>query len=116
VRDGVSGAGGGKKFSEVSLAEGFGELVMRSRTEVITQEFLPHLPKLVAEFVQADGLQAWIWVLLWSKDLPIGVLGISCREARDFSSNDENLLVAIGRQLGDDNREGAAVRRDLPCL
>jgi PAS domain S-box-containing protein len=92
-------SGGRQKFSEVSLAEGFGDLVMRSRTEVITQEFLPHLPKLVAEFVQADGLQAWIWVLLWSKDLPIGVLGISCREAREFSSNDENLLVAIGRQL-----------------
>ncbi len=92
-------SGGRQKFAEVSLPEGFGELVMRSRTEVITPEFLPHLPKLVAEFVQADGLQSWIWVLLWSKDLPIGVLGISCREPRDFSSNDENLLVAIGRQL-----------------
>ena len=88
-----------QKFSEVSLPGGFGELVMRSRTEVITQEFLPHLPPLVAEFVQADGLKSWIWVLLWSKDFPIGVLGISCREARTFSSNDENLLVAIGRQL-----------------
>ena len=72
---------------------------MRSRTEVITQEFLPHLPPIVAQFVQADGLQSWIWVLLWSKDLPIGVLGISCRERREFTSNDENLLVAIGRQL-----------------
>src|SRR5436853_555153 len=88
-----------QKFSEVSLPGGFGELVMRSRTEVITHEFLPHLPPLVAEFVQADGLHSWIWVLLWSKDFPIGVLGISCREARTFSSNDENLLVAIGRQL-----------------
>jgi PAS domain S-box-containing protein len=88
-----------QKFSEVALPGGFGELVMRSRTEVITHEFLPHLPPLVAEFVQADGLQSWIWVLLWSKDLPIGVLGISCREPRTFSSNDENLLVAIGRQL-----------------
>jgi two-component system, NtrC family, sensor kinase len=54
---------------------------------------------LVSEFVQADGLPAWIWVLLWSKDVPIGVLGISCRVARQFTSNDENLLVAIGRQL-----------------
>jgi two-component system NtrC family sensor kinase len=88
-----------QKFSEVALPGGFGELVMRSRTEVITHEFLPHLPPLVAEFVQADGLPAWIWVLLWSKDLPIGVLGISCRETRHFNSNDENLLVAIGRQL-----------------
>jgi PAS domain S-box-containing protein len=92
-------SGGRQKFAEVSLADGFGELVMRSRTEVITPEFLPHLPKVVTEFVQADGLQSWIWVLLWSKDLPIGVLGISCREAREFTSNDENLLVAIGRQL-----------------
>jgi PAS domain S-box-containing protein len=92
-------SGGRQKFAEVSLSEGFGELVMRSRTEVITPEFLPHLPKVVTEFVQADGLQSWIWVLLWSKDLPIGVLGISCREAREFTSNDENLLVAIGRQL-----------------
>lgn len=88
-----------QKFSEVALPDGFGELVMRSRTEVITPEFLPHLPPLVAQFVQADGLQSWIWVLLWSKDLPIGVLGISCRDRREFTSNDENLLVAIGRQL-----------------
>ncbi|HEX6503948.1 MAG TPA: GAF domain-containing protein [Terriglobales bacterium] len=88
-----------QKFSEIVLPEGFGDLVMRSRTEVITHEFLPHLPSLVAEFVQADALPSWIWVLLWSKDLPIGVLGISCRLARQFNSNDENLLVAIGRQL-----------------
>src|SRR5437588_10456494 len=45
-----------QKFSEVALPGGFGELVMRSRTEVITHEFLPHLPPLVAEFVPADGL------------------------------------------------------------
>jgi PAS domain S-box-containing protein len=88
-----------QRLSEVSLTDGFGDLVMRSRTEVITHEFLPHLPPLVSEFVQADGLPAWIWVLLWSKDVPIGVLGISCRVARQFTSNDENLLVAIGRQL-----------------
>ena len=92
-------SGGRQKFSEVALPDGFGELVMRSRTEVITPEFLPHLPPLVAQFVQADGLESWIWVMLWSKDLPIGVLGISCREKREFNSNDENLLVAIGRQL-----------------
>jgi len=87
------------KFAEVILKDGFGELVMRSRTEVITREFLPHLPSLVSDFVQADGFASWIWVLLWSKDAPIGAMGISCREAREFSSNDENLLVAIGRQL-----------------
>jgi PAS domain S-box-containing protein len=87
------------RFSEVQFNEGFGDLVTRSRTEVITPEYLPHLPPLVAEFIRADGLSSWIWVLLWSKDRPIGIIGISSREVREYTSNDENLLVAIGRQL-----------------
>jgi two-component system NtrC family sensor kinase len=87
------------RFSEVRLPEGFGDLVMRSRTEVITPEYLPHLPPLVSDFVCADGLRSWIWVVLWGKDRTVGVLGISCREAREFSSNDESLMIAVGRQL-----------------
>ena len=62
-------------------------------------EYLPHLPPPVADFIRADGFSSWIWVLLWSKDVPIGMMGISSRESRVYSSNDENLLVAIGRQL-----------------
>jgi two-component system NtrC family sensor kinase len=49
--------------------------------------------------VQADGLRSWIGVMLWGKERPVGVLGISSREQREFTSNDENLMVAIGRQL-----------------
>ncbi len=87
------------RFSEVQLPGGFGELVTRSRTEVITPEYLPHLPSPAADFIRADGVGSWIWVLLWSKDKPMGLMGISCRKQREYSSNDENLLVAIGRQL-----------------
>ena len=87
------------KFNVVELPNGFGDLVMRSRTEVLTAEFLPHLPPLVTEFVKADGPGSWIWVLLWSKDAPIGIMGISSPEARVYSSNDENMMVAVGRQL-----------------
>ena len=87
------------RFSEVKFTEGFGELVTRSRTEVVTADYLPHLPSLVAEFIRADGLASWIWVLLWGKDSPIGIMGISSRESREYTSNDESLLVAIGRQL-----------------
>jgi PAS domain S-box-containing protein len=87
------------RLSEVQFVGGFGDLVTRSRTEVITPEYLPHLPPLVAEFIRADGLNSWIWVLLWSKDSPIGMMGISSQENRVYTSNDENLLVAIGRQL-----------------
>lgn len=87
------------RFNVVELREGFGELVMRSRTEVLTAEFLPHLPQLVSEFVKADGPGSWIWVLLWSKDNPIGIMGISSPEARVYSNNDESMMVAVGRQL-----------------
>ncbi|MGD0183324.1 MAG: ATP-binding protein, partial [Terriglobales bacterium] len=87
------------RLSEVQFHGGFGDLVTRSRTEVITPEYLPHLPEPVADFIRADGSNSWIWVLLWSKDAPIGMMGISSRENRVYTSNDENLLVAIGRQL-----------------
>jgi PAS domain S-box-containing protein len=87
------------RMADIVFPEGFGELVMRSRAEVITQDFVPHLPAAVVEFVCADRLPYWIWVVLWSKDKPIGVMGIASKENRHYSSNDENLLVAISRQL-----------------
>jgi PAS domain S-box-containing protein len=90
---------GRARFSELHLPDGFGELIMRSRTEVITPEYLPHIPSVVADFVKADGLRSWVWVILWGKDGPAGVIGVGSREAREFTSSDESLLVAISRQL-----------------
>jgi PAS domain S-box-containing protein len=87
------------RMAEVNFPEGWGDLVMRSRAEVVTQDFLPHLPPAVIEFACADRLPYWIWVLLWSKDKTIGIMGIASKENRHYSSNDENLLVAISRQL-----------------
>jgi PAS domain S-box-containing protein len=87
------------RMAEVVFPEGMGDLVMRSRAEVVTQDFLPHLPPAVVEFVCADRLPYWIWVVLWGKDKPIGIMGIASKEDRHYSSNDENLLVAISRQL-----------------
>ena len=87
------------RMSDVFFPEGLGDLVMRSRAEVVTQDFLPHLPPAVVEFVCSDRLPYWIWVVLWSKEKPIGIMGIASKENRHYSSNDENLLVAISRQL-----------------
>lgn len=84
---------------EIRFDDGFGELVTRSRTEVITPEYFPHLPTSVTDFIRGDGSSSWIWVLFWGKDNPIGIMGISSGEAREYTNNDENLLVAIGRQL-----------------
>jgi len=88
-----------KRLAEVDFPHGLGDLVMRSRAEVLTAEYLPHLPQAVTEFMRAVDGGSSIWVLLWGKDDPIGLMGITRGQVRDYSNNDENLLVAIGRQL-----------------
>src|SRR5271165_1768431 len=85
--------------AEVSFAEGFGDLVMRSRAEVITAEYLPHLTGTVAEFIRSDTDGSWIWVLFWGKDSPIGMMGLRSHAEYQYSSGEENLMVAISRQL-----------------
>jgi two-component system NtrC family sensor kinase len=88
-----------KRLAEVTFSQGFGDLVLRSRAEVLTAEYLPHLPEAVSQFVHSTDGGSTIWVVLWGKDDPIGLMGISRAEGREYSANDENLLVAIGRQL-----------------
>ncbi len=85
--------------AEISFAEGFGDLVMRSRAEVITAEYLPHLTRTMAEFIRSDSDGSWIWVLFWGKDSPIGMMGLRSRAEYEYSSGEENLMVAISRQL-----------------
>jgi len=85
--------------AEISFAEGFGDLVTRSRAEVITAEYLPHLKGAVAEFIRSDSDGSWIWVLFWGKDSPIGMMGLRSQAEYEYSSGEENLMVAISRQL-----------------
>jgi two-component system NtrC family sensor kinase len=87
------------RAAEITFPNGFGDLVSRSRTEVITAEYLPHLPPNVAEFLRSDPDRSWIWVLFWGKDSPVGIMGLCSRLGYEWSSNEENLLVAISRQL-----------------
>ena len=87
------------RAAEVTFDEGLGDLIVRSRTEVITAEYLPHLPPQVAEFLKSDPDRSWIWVLFWGKDAPVGIMGLCSHLGYEYSANDENLLVAISRQL-----------------
>jgi PAS domain S-box-containing protein len=85
--------------AEVSFADGFGDLVMRSRAEVITAEYLPHLTGAVKDFICSDSDGSWVWVLFWGKDNPIGIMGLRTYAEYEYSSAEENLMVAISRQL-----------------
>lgn len=89
----------GRGLEEFQLPQEFFQTVKSSRAQVITHQHLPHLPGLIAEFVRAERLQSWLWLVLWANDKVVGTLGISSRNAREFTSSEETLLVAIGRQL-----------------
>ena len=85
--------------STATMPADFWQELISSRRELITQKDLPALPAVASDFVSAEGLHSWMWVILWSQDQPIGVLGVSSREEREFTATDEKLMVAIGRQL-----------------
>jgi PAS domain S-box-containing protein len=87
------------RAAEITFSDGFGDLVMRSRAEVVTAEYMPHLPSQVAEFLKSDPDRSWLWVLFWAKENPVGLMGLCNHQGYEYSSNDENLLVAISRQL-----------------
>ena len=88
-----------KRFAEANFPEGLGDLVLGSRAEVLSAEYLPHLPEAVSEFVRATDSGCSLWVVLWGKDAPVGLMGISRAPGNEYSTIEENLLVAIGRQL-----------------
>ena len=84
---------------EVQVSQEFWERLQRSRPPLITRQHLPELPEAVSDLVRREGLKSWMWVLLWTQDRLAGVLGISSRTPREFTATDENLMIAIGRQL-----------------
>ncbi len=74
-------------------------LLRDDHVEVITPETSSVLPEFAREFAAREGLVNYVWVLMWSKDHPIGVLGMGSRVTCEFSATDRSLLVAIGRQI-----------------
>ena len=87
------------KFNEVEIPDDFWQYAARTRAELFTHSHLASVPPFVREMLALEGMQSWMGVVLWTKDQPLGAVGISCRDRRDFSANDESLVVAICRQL-----------------
>jgi len=84
---------------ELEFSPEFWERLQRTRPPLITRQHLPELPEAVSELVCREGLRSWIWALLWTQDHVAGILGISSRTPREFTPTDENLMIAISRQL-----------------
>jgi two-component system NtrC family sensor kinase len=87
------------KFIEVEVPDDFWDYAVRTRAELFTHSHLASMPAFVREMLHLEGMQSWVGVILWTKDQPLGAVGISCRDRREFNANDESLVVAICRQL-----------------
>jgi two-component system NtrC family sensor kinase len=70
-----------------------------NHAEIIDQAHLPHLPEIVRNIVELEGLRSWLWVVLWRKEKLIGLLATSSRVPRRFNRSEEAVMIAVGRQL-----------------
>src|SRR5579859_3059497 len=84
---------------KVVLPQEFVARVKAEHTELIDQSQLPRLPEFLQRALAAEGLQSWLWVVLWRKEKILGVLATSSRTPREFTRSEEGVMVAVGRQL-----------------
>jgi two-component system NtrC family sensor kinase len=89
----------GSSMQEVSIPEPFYEGLVAKHVEMVTERDFQKLPPEFAEYVRAEGLKSWMWVLMWSGDKMVGVLGVSSRREGSYTERDEGLMTALGRQL-----------------
>ena len=87
------------RYPQIEMPTEFWELLCKSRLEIITDQHTFDLPHFSSDYIQAEESRSWMWVVLWTKDMPIGFFGISSRKEAAFSMGDEKLMIAIGRQL-----------------
>jgi len=73
--------------------------VMRRKEPLIAENIL-ECPRLSKSAVEEEGLASHASVPLMSKDRVVGVMNVASEHYRPFSSQDLELLTAIGRQVG----------------
>jgi len=89
----------GSNFPEIRIPDEFWERMMNFHVEIVTDRDLAQLPPDFTKFVLAEQLRSWIWVVMWSGEKVMGVMGVSSRKEGSFSDRDAGLLIALGRQL-----------------
>jgi signal transduction histidine kinase len=93
----------GKEFVgklRLSLGEGITGSVAQSGKAVLLEDISSDPRVAHRELIVAEGLKAFICVPLRAKDKVLGVLNVASRMPRRFTTNDMQLLYAIGDQLG----------------
>lgn len=83
----------------ILLPPDFVETIKTEHAEIIDQEHLSQMPDVIRKIVDLEGMRSWIWIMLWRKEKVLGVLATSSRMQRKFTTSEESILIAVGRQL-----------------
>jgi len=81
------------------LPQEFIQFVLQTKMEVVTRRDTPVFPAVIRQYVELEGLQSWLWVILWRKDKILGMLGTSSRTLREFTASETKVLLAVAGQL-----------------
>ena len=77
----------------------FLESLRSKHAEIIGPLDLPYLPGSMRSCIQPPGFHSGMWVVLWSEEKIIGLLGVNSRTAHEFNPSDESVMIAVARQL-----------------
>ncbi|HEY6249311.1 MAG TPA: ATP-binding protein [Candidatus Angelobacter sp.] len=75
------------------------DAIKAEHTEILKDHAIIAASPFSGQFIEAEGLNSLLWMVLWRKQDILGVLGTSSRSARQFGPSDENVMIAVGRQL-----------------
>jgi PAS domain S-box-containing protein len=87
-----------RQLSAVQISANLLQQVRQARATLLSGSALA-LPEEFRELQRREGILASQVVVLWAKDRITGALLIGCRDIREFSAADLNLLAAVGNQI-----------------
>jgi PAS domain S-box-containing protein len=87
-----------RRLAQIELPAALLDQLRRVRATILAGT-APNLPEEFRDLHRNEGIPASQVVVLWAKDRIMGVLVIGCRDAREFSTAELNLLSAVGNQI-----------------
>ena len=86
------------EFPDTELPVDFVQHIRAVHATVLSAASLP-LPGVFRDFQHKEALELLHFVVLWSKDSPLGCLLLGSRKGRDFSNVEMNLLISVSNQI-----------------
>ncbi len=87
-----------RRFDQIELSAALIDQLRRVRATVVSGT-APILPQAFRDLRGSEGLAVSQAAVLWSKDRIMGVVVVGCREAREFSAAEVNLISAVANQI-----------------